>query len=120
MKISREKTISTFYVANKNFWTMKTSVSKSHKIRIFPKGLVHGFGEKFNILLPFRFIQNIPEKVFADVLVRKQAFLDNTTTDFKKREIGIFPKGIVHEFGQKVEAFSSFEFIKNRSRKSVC
>ena len=25
--------------------------------------------------------------------------------DFKKREIATFPKGIVHEFGQKVEVF---------------
>ena len=99
---------------------MKTSVTKSHKVRIFPKGLVHGFGEKFEILLTFCFIQNTPEKVFAHVLVRTQAFLDNKNMDFKKREIGIFPKGIVHEFGQKVEVFSSFEFIKNRSRKSVC
>ena len=40
--------------------------------------------------------------------------------DLKKREIGIFPKGIVHEFGQKVEVFSSFVFVKNRSTKSVC
>ena len=92
---------------------MKTSLSKSHKIRIFPKGLVHGFGEKFKILLTFRFTQNTPKKkVFADVLVRKQAFQDNKNMDFKKHEIGIFPKGIVHEFGPKVEVFSSFEFIQ--------
>ena len=61
-----------------------------------------------------------PEKVFGDVLVRKQAFLDNINMDLKRREIGIFAKGIVHDFGQKVEVFSSFVFIKNRSRKSVC
>ena len=61
-----------------------------------------------------------PEKVFGDVLVRKQAFLDNINMDLKRRQIGIFAKGIVHDFGQKVEVFSSFVFIKNRSRKSVC
>ena len=38
----------------------------------------------------------------------------------KKGKIGIFAKGIVHDFGQKVEVFSSFVFSKNRSRKSVC
>ena len=37
-----------------------------------------------------------------------------------KTKIGIFTKGIVHAFGQKFEVFSSFVFIKNRSRKSVC
>ena len=37
----------------------------------------------------------------------------------KKGKIGIFPKVRVHNFGQKVEVFSSFVFIKNRSRKIV-
>ena len=60
-----------------------------------------------------------PEKVFAHVVFRKQAFLDNINTDLKKGKIGIFAKGIVHDCGQKVGLFSSFVFIKNRSRKSV-
>ena len=68
---------------------------------------------------PFVLYKIHRKKVFPDVLVRKQAFLDNKNMDFKKRETGIFPKGIVHELGQKVEVFSSFEFIKNRSTKSV-
>ena len=61
-----------------------------------------------------------PEKVFGDVFVRKQAFLDNINMDFKKGKISIFAKGIVHDFGQKVEVFSTFVFIKNRWRKSLC
>ena len=61
-----------------------------------------------------------PQKVFGDVVVRKQAFLDNINRDLKRSQIGIFAKGIVHDFGQKVEVFSSFVFMKNRSRKSVC
>ena len=61
-----------------------------------------------------------PEKVFGDVLVRKQAFLDNINMDLNRRQNWHFGKGIVHDFGQKVEVFSSFVFIKNRSRKSVC
>ena len=60
------------------------------------------------------------EKVFGDVLLRKQALLDSINMDLKKGKIGIFAKGIVHDFRQKVEVFSSFVFIKNRSRKSVC
>ena len=58
-----------------------------------------------------------PEKVFGDVLVRKQAFLDNINMDLTEGKIGIFATGIVHDFGQKVEVFSSFVFVKNRSRK---
>ena len=61
-----------------------------------------------------------PEKVFGDFLDRKQAFLDNINIDLKEGKIVIFAKGIVHDFGQKVEVFSSFVFIKNRSRKRVC
>ena len=61
-----------------------------------------------------------PQKVFGDVLVRKQAFLDNINMDLKEGKIDIFAKELVHDFGQKVEVFSSFVFIKNRSRKSVC
>ena len=37
----------------------------------------------------------------------------------KKGKIGKFAKGIIHDFGQKVEVFSCFVFMKNRSRKSV-
>ena len=51
-------------MAKKPFWTTKTSVSKTHKIDIFPKGLVHGFGQKFQILLTFRFIQKYTEKKY--------------------------------------------------------
>ena len=61
-----------------------------------------------------------PEKVFGDVLVRQQAFLDNINMDLKRRQSWPFAKGLVRDFCQKVEVFSSFVFIKNRSRKSVC
>ena len=33
-----------------------------------------------------------PEKVFGDVLVRKQAFLNNENVGLKTHKIGIFPK----------------------------
>ena len=41
---------------------MKKSISKTHRIPIFPKGLVYGFGQKFEILLTFRFMQNTARK----------------------------------------------------------
>ena len=56
------------------------------------------------------------DKEFGDVLVRKEAFLDNRNIDFRKRKI--FPKGIVHDFGKEtIEGFSWIVFIKNRSKK---
>ena len=46
-----------------------------------------------------------PEKVFGDVLVRKQVFWDNINIHLKWRQIWPFAKRIVHDFGQKVEVF---------------
>ena len=95
---------SSFYIVNKPFWTKK--------------GLVHGVGQKLEILLTFRFMKIPRDKEFGDVLVRKEAFLDNRNIDFRKRKNGIFPRGIVHDFGKKtIEGFSWIVFIKNRSKK---
>ena len=69
-------------------------------------------------LLTF-YMQNTPRK-FGDVFVKKQAFLDNRNMDLRKPQNCLFAKGLVHDFGQKVEVFSSSVFIKNKSRKSVC
>ena len=57
-----KKRFSAVHIAKNPFWTMKTSVSKTHKIGIFSNGLVHGFGEKFEILLTLCFIHNTPRK----------------------------------------------------------
>ena len=37
----------------------------------------------------------------------------------KKSKIGIFPKGLVHGFGQKFENFPSFYFWQNQLAKCV-
>ena len=111
----------TFYIANKPFATTKTSVSKTHKIGIFPKGLVYGFDQKIGNFVNNSFYAKYTQrKVFAEVLVTKQAFLDNINMDLKKGKLDLFPKRRVNDLGQKVEVFSCFVFIKDRSRKSVC
>ena len=54
--------------------SIKTTISKSRKIDIFPKGLVHGFGPKLAIFPPC-FLGNIDkENVFYDILEGKNAF----------------------------------------------
>ena len=58
-------------------------------------------------------------KVFGDVLVRTQAFLDNGNMDFKKCKNGIFPKGMVHDFGQNFEILLTFRFNQNTTRKRI-
>ena len=50
------------------------------------------------------------EKVFADVLDKKQPFKTIKTTVYEKRKSKIFPKGLVHRFGQKFEISSTLIF----------
>ena len=59
------------------------------------------------------------EKVFADVLDKKQPLKTIKTTVYEKRKIKIFPKGLVHRFGQKFEISSTLIFMQNRRRKSI-
>ena len=53
------------------------------------------------------------EKVFADVLDKKEAFKDY------KNNCKNFRKGLVHRFGQKFEISSTLIFMQNRPRKSI-
>ena len=50
------------------------------------------------------------ENTILDLLYSKQAFLDNENIDFKNPKIGIFPKGLAHSFGQKLEILLTFRF----------
>ena len=61
-KISKKRRLLAFCVENKPLSTMKTSIYKSGKICIFPKGLVHGFGQKFELSSFFGFKQNRPKQ----------------------------------------------------------
>ena len=76
-----------FCKANKPFSTTKTSVSKTHKIGIFPKGLVYGLDQKIENFVNTSFYAKYTQtKVFAEVLVRKQAFLGNIHMDLRRRQ----------------------------------
>ena len=45
--------------------------------------------------------------MFGKSLHRKLAFLDYKTSILKSRKIGIFPKGLVHGFGENYKFFLS-------------
>ena len=63
---------------------MKTRISKSRKIYVFPKGLSHGFGPKIAIF-PIFFLDNIRHNnVFYDILERKNVFVDYKKKKLKK------------------------------------
>ena len=57
--------------------------------------------------------------MFADVLDKKEAFKDYKKTVCVKRKMRIFPKGLVHRFGQKFEISSTLIFMQNRPRKTI-
>ena len=50
------------------------------------------------------------EKLFADVLDKKEAFKDYKNNCLQKRKIITFLKGLVHRFGQKFEISKTFNF----------
>ena len=89
------------------------------KLKIFPKELVHGIGKKIEIL--HRCILGIisQKNVFYIILERKKRFKTIKNRKFKSRRIRIFPKELVHGFGQKFEFFPPFFFKKNRPGKHV-
>ena len=45
------------------FYSLETRSSKSRKIDIFPKGLVHGFGPKWPFFQLIFFLSNIGQKI---------------------------------------------------------
>ena len=61
-KIDREKLFGDVLDKRKPLKTIKTSVYKKCKIRIFPNVLVHDFGQKFEISSTLNFTQNRPRK----------------------------------------------------------
>ena len=62
-KIDREKVFADVPdKKEKPLKTIKTTVYEKRKIRIFPNGLVHRFGQKFEISSTLIFMQNRPRK----------------------------------------------------------
>ena len=63
-------------------------------MRIFPKGLVHGFGQKFEIFHVFIFAKINHQNVFDVTLESQKTFLDYKKQKLKKVEkSGFFQRG---------------------------
>ena len=61
-KIDREKLFGDVLDKRKPLKSIKTSIYQKRKIRVFPNGLVHAFGQKFEIPSSLNFMQNRPRK----------------------------------------------------------
>ena len=57
--------------------------------------------------------------MFYDSLEKRNALLDYKKKKLKNRKYGIFLKGLVHGFGQKLIIFPDFYFKDNRSENCV-
>ena len=109
-----------FYVILKERNASLDYINKKLKISknwIFPKGLVHGFGQKSLIFADVYFRENRPGKcvlnqksVFYDILEGRNAFLDYKNNKLKKSKNWDFSKGVCPYFWSKIGNFSRFLF----------
>ena len=127
-----------------SFQAITTKCTKGRKIKIFPKGLTHGFGAKMAIF-PTSFLGNIgQENVFYDILEKKtifktikknkfnkiryqdydilariHAFLGYKNKKFKNSNNRYFSKKVNPWFWSKNGHFSNFFFLGNIGQENV-
>ena len=89
---------------------MKTRSWKSRKNGTFPKGLVHGFGQKLVIFPDFNFFINRPEKCVLRYSKRKKRLSRLYKQEVEKVEKLDFSKGVSPWFRSKIGNFSTFLF----------
>ena len=100
------------------FLVYKNKLFKKSKIDIFPKGLTHGFVQKW----PFfqLFFYAIQERKMSLTIFKSEKTPLNAikTRDSNRRKIDIFLKGLTHGFGPKMAIFPTF-FLGNIGHENV-
>ena len=93
------------------FQAVKTISSKSVKIDIFSKGLIHGFCPKNEHISNF-FFQAIWARIMSFTIFqnKKTPFQAIKKNNFNGRKIDILPKGLTHALGPKMANFLLFFF----------
>ena len=93
------------------FYAIKTRSSKSPKIYIFSKKLTHGFGLKMTLFRTFLRGAIQARKIsFTIFYIKKTPLQPIKTTSSKRQKIDIFPTGLTHGFGPKMDNFPIFFF----------
>ena len=98
---------------------LKTRRSRSPKTGIFHRGQSMVLAKKLEFFQVFILGKIGQEDVYYDIVERKNASTDFIKKSSRSRKIGIFPKGLVHCFGQKLAIFPRFFFRQNGPRKFV-
>ena len=82
--ISQENVCYEILEQKTTFQAINTKSLKSQKIKLFQKGLTHGYRQKIAIFPTFFVGNKNQEKVFYDILEQKNAFLGYKNKKFKK------------------------------------
>ena len=110
----------TFQNEKTPFQAIKIRRSKSRRIAIFLKRLIHGFWTKKAFLTTSLFFQNSSRKcVLRYSRTKKIAFLGYQRKSFKSQKIAIFPKRLTHGFGIKTASFPVLFLRQNRPGKCL-
>ena len=118
--IGQENVFNDIFKQKTPFQAVKTRSSKSQKIEIFSKGLVHGFQPKLAIF-PCFFLKAIQARKMCFMTFQKEktVFQALKTRSSKSRKIEIFSKGLVHGFRPKLAIFPCFFLRQYRPGKCV-
>ena len=101
------------------FQAIKTRLSKSRKIDIFPKGLPIVLIQKWPFFQLFFFRHIFLENVSYDILKRRNAFLAYKNKCFKKSKNSHFPKGVHPWVLVQKWPFSTFYFRQYKPGKRL-
>ena len=93
--------------------TIKNVFHTVKKLDIFQRGKPMILVKNLNFLDCVFLFKKGPDIMFGDVLKKKEGVLHNKYV-LCSRKMGYFPKGLTHDFGQKIELSSLFISIKNR------
>ena len=103
---ARKMCFTTFQNKKTPFQAIKTRISKSRKIDIFPKGLTYGFGPEI-ALFSTSFFQPIQARKMSFTIFQneKTPFQALKTRSSKSKKNVIFPRLLTHGFGPKKAIF---------------
>ena len=99
------------------FQAIKTRSLKTQTIDIFPNGLTHDLGPKMPIYQSLLFSQYRPGKCL--LWTKKRLRSQKKSRSSKSRKIDIFPKGLTHFFGGKINIYAIFFFTQYRPGKCL-
>ena len=117
--LTMKMSLTIFQNENTPFQAIKTRISKSPKIDIFPRRSTHGFGPIMAIF-PFFFFSVQGRKMsFTEFQNDKLPFKAIKARSSKVRKIDTFPKGLTYGFCPKMVIFQTFFFRQYRPGKCL-